>query len=302
MSGFAALPAFKALADETRLRILRLVWRFELNVGEIVAVTRLGQPRVSRHLRILVEAGLLRPRRDGLWVFYSSAQDSETLAAVGPLLADCGPDEDIERAREAIGARVMQTRRFFNAIAPNWRTMRQEVLGGLDVEARIISLLPQGLTVADLGCGPGELLVAMAAKSAALIGVDASTAMLELARLKPELAGASLRMGELEHLPLADGEAQAAILSLTLHHLSDPGGAIREAARVLTLGGMLVIADYLKHENERLRARFGDRWLGFAPEELSAWLASAGFVMEKMDVLPIKLGLKLGLFVARKPA
>jgi len=301
MSAFAALPAFKALADETRLRIVRLVARFELNVGEIVAVTRLAQPRVSRHLRILVEAGLLCARRDGLWIFYSAAQNSEVLAAVGPLLADCGPGEDILRAREAILARVTQTRRFFNAIAPAWRTMRQEVLGTLDVEARIISLVPQGLTVADLGCGSGELLAAMAVKSQALIGVDASTAMLELARLKPELANASLRMGELEHLPLADGEAQAAILSLTLHHLSDPGAAIREAARVLTPGGMLVIADYLKHENEHLRDRFGDRWLGFAPEELSAWLTNAGFVVEKTHVAPIKLGLKLGFAQTRKP-
>ena len=301
MSGFAALPAFKALADETRLRILKLITRFELNVGEIVAVTRLGQPRVSRHLRILVEAGLLRARRDGLWVFYS-ARESEVLCAVRPLLADCGPDEDLERGRQAIRARATQTRRFFNSIAPDWQVMRREVLGKLDVDGLIVSLLPKGRSVADLGCGPGELLAAMAVKSAALIGVDASAAMLTLAKAKPELATASLRMGELEHLPLADCEAQAAVLSLTLHHLSDPSAAIREAARVLVPGGMLVIADYLKHENERMRARFGDRWLGFAPEELGAWLASAGFVVEKTALEPVKLGLKLGLFVARKPA
>jgi len=303
MTGFAALPVFKALADETRLRILTLVTRFELNVGEIVAVTRLGQPRVSRHLRILMEAGLVRARRDGLWVFYSARQ-SETLGALAPLLADCGPNEeneDIERARQAIQARVTQTRRFFNAIAPAWRTMRREVLGDLDVEECIVSFLPKGRSMADLGCGPGELLCAMAKKASALIGVDASAAMLALAKAKPELANASLRMGELEHLPLADAEVQAAVLSLTLHHLSEPLAAIREARRVLAPGGTLVIADYLKHENERMRARFNDRWLGFAPQELAAWLESAGFVVEKTDVKPVKLGLELGFFTARTP-
>jgi len=298
MTGFAALPVFKALADETRLRIFALVTRFELNVGEIVAVTRLGQPRVSRHLRILTEAGLVHARRDGLWVFYS-ASESDALRTLGPLLADCGLDEDFSRAQEAIQARVTQTRSFFNAIAPDWRSMRREVLGNLDVEGRIVSLLPKGRSMADLGCGPGELLCAMAKKASALIGVDASAAMLALARSKPELASASLRMGELEHLPLADAEVQATVFSLTLHHLSDPAAAIREAGRVLAPGGMLVIADYLKHENERMRARFGDRWLGFTPGELAAWIESAGFALEKTDVKPVKLGLELGFFVAR---
>jgi ArsR family transcriptional regulator len=297
------LGAFKALADETRLRLMRLLARFELNVGEIVNVMGMGQSRISRHLRILVESGLLTARRDGLWVFYG-ARESEFLAAVSPLIADCGPREDLDRAREVLDARTSETRRFFNSIAPDWQTMRREVLGDLDLDALIVARLDAGESMADLGCGPGELLAAMASKSAGagnLIGVDAAPAMLELARRKAVLSNASLRMGELTHLPLADSEVRAAVLSLTLHHLSDPLAALWEARRVVAPGGRLVVVDYLKHGLELMRQRFGDRWLGFTREEMSGWLSQTGFTVDAIDVKPVKLGLELGLYLARAP-
>jgi len=295
------LAAFKALSDETRLRVQRLLMRYELNVGEIVSVLDMGQSRISRHLRILMEAGLLTARRDGLWVFYSAAR-STLLDAIGPHLDECGPDEDLVRAREALEARNSETRRFFNSIAQDWQAMRREVLGDTDLESVVASLLPECDTVADLGCGPGELLTALASKARRLIGVDASPAMLDLARKNVKLAGASLRVGELEHLPLADAESQAAVLSLTLHHLSDPQAALGEAHRVVAPGGRLVVVDYLKHESELMRERFGDRWLGFTKEELSGWLSQAGFIVDSIDVKPVNLGLELGLYVARRPS
>lgn len=300
MSGCPPLAAFKALADETRLRLMRLLVRFELNVGEIVAILNMGQSRISRHLRILVESGLLTARRDGLWVFYS-AQKSGMLSAIGPLIADCGPERDLALAREALDTRTRETRRFFNAIAPDWQAMRREVLGELDLDALILSRLPRCQTAADLGCGPGELLSALSAKAANLIGVDASQAMLDLARRKDALASASLRVGELEHLPMADGEAQAAVLSLTLHHLSDPLAALREARRVLAPGGTLVVVDYLKHASELMRERFGDLWLGFDPQQMAAWLEQSGFAVEATETKPVKLGLELGIYAARRP-
>ena len=300
MNGCPPLGAFKALADETRLRLLRLLTRFELNVGEIVSVTGLGQSRISRHLRILVESGLLSARRDGLWVFYA-AEKSAFLTAIGPHIEECGPDVDLARADEALEARTKATRSFFNSIAPDWQTMRREVLGDLDLDELILSLLPRCQTMADLGCGPGELLSVMAAKAERLIGVDASPAMLELARRKAKLSGASLRVGELEHLPMADAEAQAAVLSLTLHHLSDPLIALKEARRVIAPGGTLVVVDYQKHASEIMRERFGDHWLGFDPDEMSAWLNQAGFILETTDTKPVKLGLTLGVYVARRP-
>jgi len=295
-----ALSAFKALSDETRLRVLRLLMRFELNVGEIVGVLEMGQSRISRHLRILMEAGLLSARRDGLWVFYAAAR-SDFLDAIGPHVEGCGPAEDLARAGEALDARNSETRRFFNAIAPDWQAMRREVLGDTDLDGLIAGRLPEGGAMADLGCGPGELLAALAPKAERLIGVDASPAMLELARKNVRLSGASLRVGELEHLPLADAEVRAAVLSLTLHHLSDPQAALKEARRVVAPGGRLVVVDYLKHDSELMRERYGDRWLGFTEEELSGWLGQAGFIVENVDIEPVKLGLELGLYTARRP-
>jgi len=296
-----ALSAFKALADETRLRLLRLLTSHELNVGEIVSVLGMGQSRISRHLRILVESGLLVARRDGLWVFYA-ARPAELLSAIAPHIEDCGPEDDLAKARAVLDARLSETRSFFNAIAPDWQTMRREVLGELDLDSLILAHLPDCATAVDLGCGPGELLSALSAKARGLIGVDASPAMLELARRKAALTGASLRVGELEHLPLADNEAQAAVLSLALHHLSDPLAALREARRVVSPGGALVVVDYLKHESELMRARFGDRWLGFDPKEMSGWLDQAGFILDTVETKPVKLGLTLGIYAARRPS
>jgi len=216
-------------------------------------------------------------------------------------VGDCGPTEDLERARQCLEARALETRRFFNAIAPDWRAMRREVLGALDLDGLILTLLPRSAKAVDLGCGPGDLLEAMAARADDLIGVDASPAMLELARRKPGLARASLRVGELEHLPLADAEVQAAVLSLTLHHLSDPAAALAEARRVVAPGGVLVVADYLKHQGEHMRQRYGDRWLGFTEEEMTRWLGDAGLVLETMDRKPVNLGLMLGVYLARRP-
>lgn len=305
---------FKALADETRLRILSLTLSQELNVQELVEILSMGQSRVSRHLRILSDCGLLGSRRDGLWAFYrapAGGPGREFLGAVAPLLAgDPLLARDRERAVELVAAGRGRSRKFFDAVAPEWDRRKAELLG--DLEKEVLARLPACKVAADLGCGTGTLLAGMLATAATVIGVDSSPRMLEVARRACVTSDKTieLRLGELEHLPLREGEADAAVLNLVLHHLRSPLEGLREAYRVLRPGGTLVLADLTRHQEEELRGRFGDRWLGFepsrssgfAPGELDSWLAEAGFTIENESSLPLARGLTARIITARRNA
>lgn len=290
------LRIHKALADETRLRLMAVLLAHELNVGELVGVFGMGQPRISRHLKILAEAGLVESRRDGLWAFYRAAQAGagrDFLAAHGPLLAGLPQHgQDAERALIAVRERALATRRFFDSVAGQWRDLSREVLGDFDLAEELSSRMHPGMIAADLGCGPGELLSRLAEGARQAIGVDSSPRMLELAAAR--MAGrtnASLRLGELEHLPLRDGEIQAATLSMVLHHVSDPLAVLAEARRVLAPGGSLFIAEFDRHENEAMRVKYGDARLGVDKETLYDWLQTAGFAPRRVDAFPVNQGL-----------
>jgi len=290
------LRIHKALADETRLRLCAILLRFELNVGELTGVLGMGQPRISRHLKILAEAGLLECRREGLWAFYRAVQDGP-----GRRFLDCQAElleaepacvQDRERAGQALRERVQATRRFFDAVAGQWRDLSREVLGDFDLADEIAGRLHPGMLVADLGCGPGELLAKLAEGARLAIGVDSSPRMLELAGARlAGRSGVSLRLGELEHLPLREGEVQAVTLSLVLHHVSDPAAVLAEARRVLAPGGALYVAEFDRHDNEAMRVRYGDARLGVDREMLYAWLLAAGFVPRRVDAFPVNQGL-----------
>ena len=297
------LAWFKALADETRLRLVRILARHELSVGEIVTVLAMGQSRVSRHLGILVGCGLLVSRREGAWTFYRAAvadPEAAFLAGIAPWLAKAGPEADLAAVEAVLRERRLETRRFFNAIAPDWAGLRREVLGGLDPAELVTEVMPGTVSRAvDLGCGPGDLLPALASRAGSVIGVDSSPSMLALAERRTAGLPVSVRMGELEHLPMADGEADFAVICLTLHHLPDPAAALAEARRVLAAGGRLVVVDFDAHDDESMRRRFGDRWLGFSREKLAQWLGLAGFVLEDWSVRPLPGGLAALRAVAR---
>ena len=295
----------KALADETRLRLLGVLARYELNVGEIVQVMNMGQSRISRHLKILVDAGLLTCRRQGMWSFYSAGRIESALlrAVLDDLEHFDGHQADLAAAQQVLNERRRSTTHFFDEIAADWNRLSREMLGEFDlVQAieRCIAADNPG-TVVDLGCGPGFLLERLSQTAELVIGVDNSSRMLEAAGKRladgPEV---SLRIGDLEHLPLRDAEADAAIMSLVLHHLAAPQDGIMEAGRVVRPGGLLVLADFLPHTNEILRTRYGDRQLGLAPDDLAVWLGQAGFRIFERTTHEVNLGLVLLILTARR--
>ncbi len=303
------LTQTKALADETRLRLLGVLASHELNVGEIVQVMDMGQSRISRHLRILMDAGLVGCQRHGLWAFYRAAADNGSRSLLGAVLEGLAdvPEhrQDMDEAARVMGERRRSTTRFFDGVASDWKRLSREMLGDFELGRAILDCLAvpecRVATVADLGCGPGLLLEDLTAAADQVIGVDNSSRMLEAAaELLPDGPAVSLRIGDLEHLPLRDGEADAAVMSLVLHHLSSPGAGVAEMGRVIRPGGRAVLADFLLHDNETLRSRYGDRWLGFAPDDLHTWLDRAGFGDIRFERRPVNLGLTLLLVTARR--
>ena len=297
MSFTQLLTSCKALSDETRLRLVHVLGKYELNVNELTTLLGMGQSRVSRHLKILAESGLVTARRDGLWVFYSHGAGAEAAALWGALVSFIDPEEepfagDLRLARKMLADRDVAARHLFNKLAEDWDRINREIMGDFDLPAAVLKLMPECGTAADLGCGTGTVLAGLKLKAARLIGVDGSPRMLEFARRR--FSGdesVSLRIGELDHLPLADGEAEFACLNMVLHHLSDPDAALREIHRILTPGAYLVVTDFDKHEMETLRTEYGDRWLGFSPAEIKTILNRSGFAAEEPLRMPVQRGL-----------
>ena len=274
---------FKALADETRLRILNLLWQHELNVNEIMQVLQMGQSRISRHLKILSDSGILISRRDGLWIFYRVAENGagrEFVEAIAYLLARQSIfATDLQRCQHILQERTRETARFFDAIAKDWERMKHDLIGKLDLGSEISRRLYHCDVAVDLGCGTGDLLPFLKTKARQVIGVDNSPKMLEKARARfgGDPDGIEFRIGEVIHLPLGNGEADAVVINMVLHHLAAPEQAIAEIARVLRAGGQLLVSDFAKHCHDLLQTEYGDRWLGFTEAEMDKWLARSGF-------------------------
>lgn len=309
----STLKALKALADETRLRIAIVLWHYELSVNELVMLLNMGQSRISRHLKILTDAGILQARRDGLWIFYKAAFQEGENATFGkeflePIFRNIVKDtkEDLDMAARVIEERAVKTRQFFNAIADDWDELNREVLGDFSLPNAIQEHIPQSCVVAvDLGCGTGEVLGKLLEGSQSVIGVDGSPRMLELARRRfsdneQHLAKLSLRIGELDHLPLRDAEADFACINLVLHHLSEPQLAINEISRILMPNGYVFITDFTPHKAENMRQTYGDRWLGFSTETLEKYLKNAGFFPIKHTKQDVRMGLEIHLLLAKK--
>lgn len=294
------LPAllFKALSDDTRLRLLNLSLSYELNVNELVQILGMGQSRVSHHLKILTDNSLLTIRRDGQWAFYTAARDGEgyEFAESVRYLFKSDPvyQNDLKAAQRMIADRSHKSAIFFNHMAQKWESLKQEILGDCNLNQKILEALPSVNTVVDLGCGTGDLLPLLRQRADHVIGVEKSEQMLKLARqhYSHEKSQIDIRVGELEHLPLRDGEADAALTNMVLHHLPEPQKAFQEAFRILRPGGIFLIIELLPHSQENMRERFGDLWLGFSLEVIETWLTDTGFKTQKKDRFALNKGFK----------
>ena len=282
------LDTLKALADPTRLRLIAILGRGEFTVQELTAILAMGQSRISRHLKILIEAEILSVQRQGTWGYYRLEAHNEVFRSLQPALAahlDALPQRrtDFVALAEVIDERRRRSREFFDRHARQWDTLAGALLPTAPYLEPLLETVPQCSTLLEIGVGTGALLAPLRARAGRVIGVDHSPAMLAEARQRVAaagLAGIELRLGEMSHLPVPDGEVECALLNMVLHHAPQPVGVLAELARVLTPGGRLVVADLQRHDREWVREQMADQWLGFMPEELAGWLAGAGFVME----------------------
>jgi ArsR family transcriptional regulator len=298
------LDYLKALADPTRLRLINILLKHELSVNELVEALDLGQSRVSHHLKLLAGGGLLIPRRDGRLVFYVVPEEGPAKAFLLGLKELLEADEelriDLQQAEEVKKRRIGETKRFFNAVADDWDALHSEVLGVYDVHGQVLKHMPHVASAADLGCGTGRLVQRMLMHAETVVGVDNAPAMLDKARALFSGNGnrASFRIGDLEHLPLRDGEAEFAAMCLALHHVAEPAEALAEARRILKAEGRFVLADFDKHENESFREKYGDRRLGFSEDELKRLMSDAGFRLYSHEKTTVKNGLAVHIITA----
>jgi SAM-dependent methyltransferase len=279
------LDVLKALSDPCRLRLVAILLRGEFTVQELTAVLGMGQSRISRHLKILTESGVLSVKRQGTWSYYRAGGDSPFFAAIRSAVEQ-GLEALPERARDltAVAAVLDERRRrsqeFFDRHARQWDELARTLLPVPEYLEQLLALVPDGATVVEIGIGTGGLLPALAATASRVIGVDHSPAMLDEARRKLTnggVSGVELRLGEMTHLPLSDGSADCAVLNMVLHHAADPPAVLAEIRRILTQCGTLVLADLARHEREAAREQLADQWLGFSEDELTDWLRQAGF-------------------------
>lgn len=300
------IKCFKALSDNTRLRLLYVLKRYELNVNEIVKIIDMIQSGVSRHLKILMESGLITSRREGSFIYYS-AVDSESLIPLHAMLERHLAEDpvflkDLDKSSEMITIRHNRTKRFFKTVAPQWDRLKKEVLGEFELNARIVQMAPDKGQIADLGCGTGELIEVLSQNSnGKFIGIDSSPEMLEQSRLRLSgVANTELRLGEIEHLPMKNREIDTAVMSMVLHHIPQPKRPIQEVFRVLKSGGLFILIDFKKHANERIRHIIGGEWLGFRPDDITGWLTKEGFDAINTESYKVNHGLIINIYTAQK--
>jgi len=289
----ALLDALEAAGEVTRLRLLALLCEAELTVSELVAILGQSQPRVSRHLKLLVDAGLAEREREGAWAFFRLAEPGGALAReligrVSP--ADTTVQADRARLEVTREARRKQAAAYFAERAGDWDHIRAMHAPEERVEATILDLVGKRRIHAmlDLGAGSGRMLELIAPLADRAVGVDQSPAMLAIARARIEekaLRNCLVRQGDIYAPPVERDAYDLVIVHQVLHFLDDPARAVREAARTLRPGGRLIVVDFAAHHEEALREQFAHRRLGFSDEEMAAYFHDAGLVETRMTLV-----------------
>lgn len=282
------------LADTTRSRILLLLDRHGLTVSEICAVVQLPQSTVSRHLKALADSGWVVARAEGTSNVYTMAvQEAEpSVRRLWQLVreqvsASPAAAQDQRRLQSVFAERRTKSQEFFSSSAGQWDRLRDELFGDRFHLAALAAFADADSTVGDLGCGTGQVSAALAPFVARVVAVDGSAAMLQAARKRLQaFDNVELRRGDLEALPIDDARLDAATMMLVLHHVPDPGRALRDAARALKPGGRLVLVDMLPHDRESYRQQMGHVWLGFSEAQIDDHLRDAGFGDIRIVTLP----------------
>lgn len=299
MSFQALNVALKAAGEATRLRLLALLAEAELTVSDLIEILRQSQPRISRHLRLLTEAGLVERHREGAWAFFRLAEGGR-LELAQALVARLDPNDPVlVRDREKLAAvrkaRAAQAQDYFRAHAAQWDRIRQLHAADEAVEAAIreaLSERPLGALL-DLGTGTGRMLELFGGDIERGLGIDLSPDMLAIARARLERAGlkhCSVRQGDIYDLAARPEAFDAVIIHQVLHFLADGARAIREAKRMLKPGGRLLVVDFAPHDLEFLREEYAHHRLGFAPETVSQWMSAAGLDVAWQRSIPPEAG------------
>lgn len=305
------LQVMRAVAEPTRLRLLALCAHAELTVTELTQILGQSQPRVSRHLKLLVDAGVLDRFREGTWAFYRMSEQGQC-STLARMIVDSIPADDeamsLDLARlESIKlARAEQAADYFRQNAAQWNKIRSLYVPEKEIERSLLQLLP-GSEVRDLldvGTGTGRILELYGPDIERAVGIDLSREMLAVARANLERAGlrnCQVRQGDMYQMPLGNSSVGAVVVHMVLHYAESPVGVLAEAARVLRAGGRIVVVDFAPHQEESLRNEHAHRRLGFSDDEVTSWFRRANLVPET----PVHLDgdpLTISLWPARKPA
>lgn len=279
------LTALKAVAESTRLTIVAVLDKGELSVNDLAHVLGQSQPRVSRHLRLLVEAGVLERHQEGAHALYGLARAGTSATLVHqilPLVDETGADlvNALVRLVRLRAQRDREAAAYFERVATDWDKFRDRMVGENVVEASIVKRLNTRTThdLLDLGTGTGRMLEVAAPYTQHGLGVDLSTEMLRIARAKLQSVGLNhchVRKGDVNALNLPAGSADVAILHHVLHYLDHPAIAVAEAARTLRPGGQLIVVDFAPHNAAVLCTQYAHRRMGFSQQEMCEWLEAA---------------------------